>query len=42
MAGTFSSERKQVISFPRKLICYRHFDTDFIFSTYLFRYQYVL
>ena len=27
---------------PRTLICYRYFDTDFIFSTNLYGYQNVL
>ena len=29
-------KRKHVISFPRTLIRFRHFDTDFIFSTDLY------
>ena len=38
----FHQKRKQVISFTRTLICYRHFAMDFIFSTNLYRYQIVL
>ena len=28
----FHQKRKQVISFPRTLFCYCHFDTDFILA----------
>ena len=31
----FQQKRNGMISFHRSLICYRHFDTDFIFSTKL-------
>ena len=38
----FQRKRKQGIPFPRTLFCYCHFDTDFISSTNLYRYQNVL